>query len=53
MTSQRIIRYVLVFSLTLFVFTSLLPDRTIASDEPAEFTIFYSGNVLGELDVCG
>ena len=39
----------------LFVFLSLLlPGGGLAAaDKTADFTIFFSGNVVGELDDCG
>lgn len=39
----------------LFVFLSLLLPGSglVAADKTADFTIFFSGNVVGELDDCG
>jgi hypothetical protein len=31
----------------------ILSGETPAADETFNFTIFFSGNVSGELDVCG
>jgi hypothetical protein len=38
-------------SFILIILTSA--GKTPAADEVVNFTIFFSGNVLGELDVCG
>ncbi len=41
------------YTLSIILAFMISSDETPAADETVNFTIFFSGNVSGELDVCG
>lgn len=45
--------YRLFYTLSIILIIITAAGKTPAADEGVNFTIFFSGNVLGELDVCG
>ena len=47
-------RYVLVYlGIVLILGVNLYAETTYGTIKGTELTIFYSGNVAGEIDVCG
>lgn len=45
--------YRLFYTLSIILVIISSAGKTPAADEVVNFTIFFSGNVSGELDVCG
>ena len=43
----------ILYTLSIIFIIMISLDEAPAADETVNFTIFFSGNVSGELDVCG
>lgn len=52
MMTLKIPCFVLIFFMTVII-SLVAEENSFASDDSRDYTIFFSGNVVGELDACG